>query len=87
MGLKKKHRKMYLKQIQEFRLMDDAFMAKCFENNVECTELVLRIVLGKEDLTVQKVETQHLIKNLQGRSVILDIYAVDTVGKKYNLNP
>ena len=73
MSSKKKHRKTYLKRIQEFRLMDDAFMAKCFENNVECIELVLRIVLEKEDLTVQKVETQHLIKNLQGRSVILDI--------------
>lgn len=85
MSSKKKHRKTYLKRIQEFRLMDDAFMAKCFENNVECTELVLGIVLEREDLTVQKVETQHLIKNLQGRSVILDIYAVDTVGKKYNI--
>lgn len=54
--------------------MDDDFMSKCFENNIECMELVLHIVLGRDDLKVEKVETQHFIKNLQGRSIILDIY-------------
>lgn len=60
-------------------------MTKCFENNIECTELVLHIVLDKPDLKVQKVRTQYTIKNLQGRSVRLDIYATDNAGKKYNI--
>lgn len=42
-------------------------------SNIECTELVLHIVLGRDDLKVENVETQHLIKHLQGRSIILDI--------------
>lgn len=74
-----------LQRIQNFRLLDDDFMSKCFENNIECTELILHIVLGKEDLYVEDVRTQYAISNLQGRSVRLDIYATDTSGKKYNI--
>ena len=74
-----------LQRLRGLRLMDDDFMSKCFENNIECTELVLHIVLGRDDLKVEKVEIQHLIKNLQGRSIILDIYATDHTGKQYNI--
>jgi len=48
-------------------------MLKCFEDNIECTELVLHIVLNRNDFKVERVETQHLMKNLQGRSIVLDI--------------
>ena len=65
--------------------MDDDFMSKCFEENIECTELVLQIVLGRDDLKVEKVAIQHQLKNLQGRSVIFDIYATDHAGKRYNV--
>lgn len=41
--------------------------------------------LMDDDFKVEKIETQHLIKNLQGRSIILDIYATDHVGKQYNI--
>ena len=74
-----------LQLLRGFRLMDDDFMSKCFEENIECTELVLHIVLGRDDLKVKKVETQHFMKNLQGRSIILDIYATDETGKRYNV--
>ena len=30
-----------LQMLKELRLMDDDFMSKCFEENIECTELVL----------------------------------------------
>lgn len=74
-----------LQRIRNFRLMDDDFMTKCFEDSPECTELVLHIVLDKPDLKVQEIKVQHVIKNLQGRSVRLDIFATDGVGKKYNI--
>ena len=80
-----KYNQQDLQRLRGLRLMDDDFMSKCFENNIECTELVLHIVLGRDDLKVEKVETQHLIKNLQGRSIILDIYATDHIGKQYNI--
>ena len=74
-----------LERIAKLRLIDDDFMSKCFEDNIECTELVIQIVLGRDDLKVEQVRTQHQIKNLQGRSITLDIYAVDKDGKKYNI--
>ena len=74
-----------LQRIRGFRLMDDDFMSKCFEENIECTELVLQIVLGRDDLKVEKVAIQHQLKNLQGRSIIFDIYATDHAGKRYNV--
>ena len=33
-----------------------------FEENIECTELVLQIVLGRDDLKVEKVAIQHSLK-------------------------
>lgn len=74
-----------LQRLRGFRLLDDDFMTKCFEDSPECVELLLHILLEKSDLRVQEIHTQHAIKNLQGRSVRLDIYATDSCGKKYNI--
>ena len=78
-------REKILKKIQEFCLLDDDFMTKCFEDNIECTELVLRIIMDKADLKVKETRTQYVIKNLQGRSIRLDIDAVDSAGKEYDI--
>ena len=85
MGENHQFREEDLERLRKFRLMDDDFMSKCFEDNIECTELVVQIVLNRDDLKIEQVHTQHQIKNLQGRSVILDIYAVDKSGKRYNI--
>ena len=74
-----------LQRIRGFRLLDDDFMTKCFSENIEATELVLRIVLDKPDITVVKVQTQYTMKNIMGRSLRLDIYATDSEDKKYNI--
>ena len=74
-----------LQRIRVFRLLDDDFMTKCFEENIEATELVLRIVLNKPDIKVVKVQTQYSMKNIKGRSLRLDIYATDSEDKKYNI--
>lgn len=74
-----------LQRIRGFRLLDDDFMTKCFEENIEATELVLRIVLNKPDIKVIKVQTQYSMKNIKGRSLRLDIYATDSDNKKYNI--
>lgn len=73
------------KRIKGFRLFDDEFMTKCFEDDIECTELVLRIIMDKSDLKVKKAHVQHMIKNLQGRSITLDIDATDSEQKKYDI--
>ena len=56
-------RKVKEEAIKQFRLMDDTFMSKVFEDK-ECAELLLRVILNKDDLTVQNTQTQFEIKNL-----------------------
>ena len=73
-----------LVRIRNFRLMDDDFMSKVFEDTT-CAEFLLKVILNRDDLTVQEVHGQHDIKNLQGRSVRLDILAVDEKNRAYNI--
>ena len=58
---RERKRQELLQRIKWFRLMDDEFMTKCFEDNAECTELVLRIVMDKDDLRVKSARTQYKI--------------------------
>lgn len=74
----------YQSKIQKFCLMDDTFMSKVFEDK-RCTELVLRIILNRDDLIVDHVNCQQDIKNLQGRSIRMDILAHDRKGVIYNI--
>ncbi|MCM1179750.1 MAG: PD-(D/E)XK nuclease family transposase [Clostridium sp.] len=82
---KEQKREEMLKRIKSFRLLDDDFMTKCFEDSIECTELLLHIVMDKPDLVVKQARTQYNIKNLQGRSIRLDIFAKDSDEKEYNV--
>jgi len=41
------HNEKYLKQIKNFRLIDDSFMTVVFANDIPCTELLLSIILEK----------------------------------------
>ena len=58
-----------LQRLRGFRLLDDDFLTKCFDGNTECIELVLQIVLEKQDLKVIDVRTQVFVENLLNRSV------------------
>lgn len=78
-------REKLLARIKNFRLLDDDFMTKCFEDSIECTELILQIILERDDMKVKMSKTQYSQKNLKGRSVRLDIYAEDTENKKYDI--
>ena len=71
--------------IQGFTLMDDDFMTSFFEDNKECTQFILRTILDKDDLVVIENITQRYIKNLEGRSVKLDVFARDSTGKPYDI--
>lgn len=73
-----------LQRLRGFRLLDDDFMSKVFEDT-ECAEFLLEIILNRDDLKVKKSNSQYGIKNLQGRSVRLDILAVDKKNSVYNI--
>lgn len=70
-----------------FRLMDDTFMTMFFEKNIEATELMLHIILGRTDLKIVRMEVQKTEKSpvTDGRNVILDIFAEDLDGKCYDI--
>ena len=73
-----------LQRLRGLRLLDDDFMQKVFEDKA-CTEFLLQIILNRTDLKVLRVNGQQDIKNLQGRSVRLDILAVDADNRVYNI--
>lgn len=76
-----------LKLLAGFTLMDDEFMTVVFDRNIEATELVLNIILGRSDLKVIEVIAQREYKNpvVGGRSVRLDVYARDSDGKVHDI--
>lgn len=74
-----------LQRIRGFRMIDDDFMNVVFDDNVEGTELLLRIILNNPTINVNSVKTQRVMKNLLGRDVWLDIDANDDTGKEYNI--
>lgn len=72
--------------VENLRPIDDTLFRKMFSENISLTEFILRIFLDKEDLSVISVKTQFDLKKLMGaRSLILDAYATDSEGKKYNI--
>ena len=74
-----------LERLKSFRYMDDDFMTVCLADNYEGVELILRIVLEREDIKIKSVRTQEPMKNLQGRSAVLDVHAVDSTNKEFNV--
>ena len=74
-----------MERIQSLRLMDDDFMTVVFSGDNKLTEFLLRILLDRTDLTVKSCLTQKEMHNIFGRSVRLDIFAIDTNGKQYNI--
>ncbi len=77
-------RREILQRVRAMTLMDDDFMSKVFED-IPCAEHLLRTILKRDDLQVLEVHPQHDLRNLEGRSVRLDIYAIDETGKRYDI--
>ncbi len=74
-----------LERLKSLRYMDDDFMTVCLADNFEGVELILRIVLGREDTKIKSVRTQEPMKNLQGRSAILDVHAIGSTKKEFDV--
>ena len=75
-----------LAKLRGLRPIDDDFMRCIFRDNIPLAQFVLRILTGKPDLEIIKLETQKDMKRLVGaRSICLDAYGTDAQGKKYDL--
>lgn len=74
-----------LAKIPTFKLMDDTYMNAFFNDQPDLVEFILRIILQKEDLRVISLRTQRPLKSLQGRSLILDVDAIDSQNTLYDV--
>lgn len=78
-------RKNKLEILRQLRLIDDVFMEKVFGEDIESTQLLIRIILNNRNLKVVTLNKQLPLSNLQGRSVRLDVLAVDENNTIYNI--
>lgn len=80
-------RKETLEAIRKLCLLDDNLMTLVFDRNIEATELLLNVILRRNDLRVLDVVAQREYKNPMpgGRSITIDIYAVDRNDKVYDI--
>ncbi len=74
-----------LERIRAMRLFDDEFMSLVFNGDIEATQLLIRILLNRNDLIVTKSMTQIQKTNLFGKSVKLDVVAEDIFKVEYNI--
>ncbi|MCD8099236.1 MAG: PD-(D/E)XK nuclease family transposase [Oscillospiraceae bacterium] len=75
----------YIQLTKNFRLLDNDFMTLVFGGDIETTQLLLRIILNDAELIVTETTGQFEIKNSNGRSVRLDIHAVDSKGENFDV--
>ncbi|MBQ1441815.1 MAG: hypothetical protein IIZ08_07855 [Clostridia bacterium] len=85
MDYRERFREKDLERIRRLRLIDDDFFRVCFKDDKEGAEFILRIILDKDDLKILTMRTQYSVKNLQGHSVILDVFATDSDQICYNI--
>lgn len=80
-------RKIVEKIIDEMTLFDDDLMSRVFDANIGATELLLRIILERDDIEVISVHGQEELKNpvVGGRNITLDILAKDKAGQVFDV--
>ncbi len=73
--------------VDDMDLFDDDLMSMVFDGNIEATELLLKIILKKNDIMVISVVGQREFQSpiVGGRNIRLDILAKDSTGKYYNV--
>lgn len=72
------------KSIASLCLKDEALKRNVFKNP-ECTQLVLRTIMGKDDIVIESVKTGYEVKTAGGATVRYDILARDTKGNYYDI--
>ena len=75
------------KVIDDLTLFDDDLMSKVFDGNIEGAELLLKIILERDDIKVKRVKGQVELKSAYagGRNIRLDIVAVDNHGVRFDV--
>lgn len=72
------------KLVMQFSLFQDIFFSAVMKDK-EAAEYVLRLCTGIPDLTIVSSDIQKSLRNLFGKSAVLDFIAQDSTGKVYNI--
>lgn len=78
-----KDREEVLEIVRQLNIIDDTLFQKMAEDIDFCEEMISTIM--EQNITVKKVIPQNSIKNLQGRSVVLDALCETEKGKQFNV--
>ncbi len=70
--------------VDKLTVMDDTFFHKLAEDIGFCEELI-QTVLGKKSIRLVEATAQKSLRNVKGRSVILDAYCIDTEKVNYDV--
>ncbi len=75
------------KAIDGLTLFDDDLMSKVFDGNIEAAELLLKIILQRDDIRVKQGKGQVELKSAypKGRNIRLDIVVVDNDGVEFDV--
>ena len=74
-----------LQRIAKMRMFDDTLMNAVFDSRIAETEVLIQVILGRDDIKVTSTKTQEEFVNVYGRMVTLDIVARDANHKLYNI--
>ena len=74
-----------LQRIAKMRMFDDTLMNAVFDSRISETEVLIQIILDRDDIKVTSTKTQEEFINVYGRMVTLDIVARDADNKLYNI--
>ena len=82
----RKNKQLVNSLVDELTLFDDDLMSRVFDNNIEATELLLQIILNMK-IKIVSVKGQNVLKSheIDGRSITLDINAIDENGKNIDI--
>ncbi|MBQ9901385.1 MAG: PD-(D/E)XK nuclease family transposase [Clostridia bacterium] len=74
-----------MEKFHQLRLLDDVLFAVCIASNKGNTELLLRVLMNRDDLLVIRSYAQYPVRSIASHSVTFDVYARDSEGKHYNV--
>ena len=77
-------REKLLERVKNFTLLSDVFLSVVLRDKAACQH-VLRLLTGREKLTVKAVRTQYRISKIISHDAILDVLAEDEKKRLYNL--
>lgn len=72
MGTREQTHQQDLERLKSLRYMDDDFLSVCLADNYEGVELILRIILGRKDITIKSIRISYMLTGNIGAMMKLE---------------